>query len=84
MQPNECTPIPGRKFRGGGLDANTKVYGFYVRLHGESREQFREVKKSLTASLGAEPSNPMVFDFLLRHFIAEGSSASEGRSDSNA
>jgi hypothetical protein len=62
-------PLPGRKFRSAGLDANTKVYGFYVRLDGESRERFREAKKRLTQYLGGEPSNPMVLDFLLRSFF---------------
>jgi hypothetical protein len=62
-------PLPGRKFRSAGLDANTKVYGFYVRLDGDSRDKFREVKKRLTEYLGSEPSNPMVFDFLLKSFF---------------
>lgn len=64
-------PRAGRKFRSGGLDGNREVYGFYVRLEGEPREQFREVKRRLTRYLGGEPSNPMVLDFLVGRFMAE-------------
>lgn len=77
----EYKPRAGRKFRSGGLDGSGEVYGFYVRLEGEAREQFREVKRRMARVLGGEPSNPMVLDFLVARFIAEVRANEAGRGE---
>jgi len=52
-----------------GINEDTPFYGFYARVSGESRELLKQVQRKAATQLKGQPSNAVLLDELMRHYL---------------